>query len=464
MAKVLIIDDDPSYNEMLCETVVRMGYDVDSALTLQGGLETAAHDEFDVVFLDVRMPDGNGLEYLSRYRQGPGSPEVIILTGLGDPDGAEMAIKSGAWAYVQKGSSIKEITLPLVRALEYRREKSAGHAPLVLKRDNIIGSSAVLRANLEIMARAAQSKANVLITGETGTGKEVFARAIHENSERADGNFVVVDCAALPGTIVESVLFGHEKGAFTGADRSQSGLIAQADMGTLFLDEVGELPLEIQKRFLRVLQERHFRPVGGQREVKSDFRLVAATNRTLEDMVEAGRFRSDLLFRLRAFTLELAPIRGNHQDIRDLALHYVGMLCQRYQIGIKGMTPDFLSALYHYNWPGNVRELINVLDRAIASAQTEPTLHIKHLPHDVRIFVARSSIRRDENDPTAHDSSDTDQTLPSLNEFRYQVESKYFQDLMSICDGDVKRACQISKLSRSRLYDLLKKYGIRRNY
>ena len=464
MAKVLIIDDDPSYNSMLRETVARMGYDVDSAMTLRGGLERAALDEFDVVFLDVRMPDGNGLEYLPRYRQSPGSPEVIILTGLGDPDGAELAIKSGAWAYVQKGSSIKDITLPLVRALEYRREKSAGQGPLVLKRDNIIGSSVVMRASLELMARAAQSKANVLITGETGTGKEVFARAIHENSERAVGNFVVVDCAALPGTIVESVLFGHEKGAFTGADRSQSGLIAQADMGTLFLDEVGELPVDIQKRFLRVLQERHFRPVGGQREVKSDFRLVAATNRNLEDMVDAGRFRSDLLFRLRAFSIELTPLRGNQPDIRELALHYVGALCHRYRIGIKGMSPEFLSALYQYNWPGNVRELINVLDRAIASAQTEPTLHIKHLPHNVRIFVARSSIRRDDADSVEPENSDSLPGLPSLSELRAQVESKYFQDLMSVCNGDVGRACQISKLSRSRLYDLLKKYGIRRNF
>ncbi|MEW5725911.1 MAG: sigma-54 dependent transcriptional regulator, partial [Thermodesulfobacteriota bacterium] len=380
MARVLIIDDDKQYCDLLGQAVRRLGHDVSMAHTLAGGLEAAQGAEFDVVFLDVRMPDGSGLDYLPPVKAVASSPEVIIITGLGDPDGAEMAIKSGAWDYVQKGSSIKDIILPLVRALQYREEKTTVRGPVVLKREGIIGSSPLVRENLDLMAQAAHSNANVLIVGETGTGKELFARAIHENSRRAGGNFVVVDCAALPDTLVESVLFGHAKGAFTGADRAQEGLIRQADEGTLFLDEVGELPLAVQGAFLRVLQEQRFRPVGGQAEVTSDFRLVAATNRDLDQMAAKGHFRHDLLFRLKSFVIEMVPLNECLEDLRELTVYYIAKLCERNKTGIKGFSPDFLDALSAYKWPGNVRELVHTIDRALAAAQEEPTLYPKHLP------------------------------------------------------------------------------------
>jgi len=251
MEDILIIDDDKTICEMLSSLIQSMGYDVTYSLTLKSGLEEASAGAFGVVFLDVRMPDGNGLDMLHEIRQVPSSPEVIIMTGQGDPDGAALAIKSGAWDYLEKPSSIEEMTLPLVRALQYREEKKARMPKMALKREGIVGSSPQLAACLDLVAQAANSDANVLIEGETGTGKELFARAIHENSSRANGNFVVVDCTALPETLVESVLFGHKKGSFTGADKTQDGLIKQADGGTVFLDEVGELPLSAQKTFLR---------------------------------------------------------------------------------------------------------------------------------------------------------------------------------------------------------------------
>jgi two-component system NtrC family response regulator len=257
MATILIIDDDHLMSETMTRMVRRLGHETLSGATLAEGLALAASHECDVVFLDVRLPDGNGLDALPRIDALPCHPEVIIMTGFGDPNGAELAIKSGAWDYIEKSSSVKEITLSLERALQYRQQKNAvtqNRTVAALKRSQIIGNSPKLNACLDLVAQAAGSDVNVFITGETGTGKELFARAVHENSQRARGNFVVVDCTALPETLVESLLFGHEKGSFTGAEKSRDGLVRQAHCGTLFLDEVGELPLPLQKAFLRVLQ------------------------------------------------------------------------------------------------------------------------------------------------------------------------------------------------------------------
>ncbi|MEE4240678.1 MAG: sigma-54-dependent Fis family transcriptional regulator, partial [Desulfopila sp.] len=272
--------------------------------TLKEGVTTAENDAWDVVLLDIHMPDGNGLEHVPQIVKGRHEPEVIIVTGDGAPDGAERAIHGGAWTYIEKINVIRDLPLHLMRALQYREEKQrARSVPVILKRKNIIGDSEPMQRCFEDLVKAAASDVNVLITGETGTGKEVFARAVHENSARATGNFVVVDCASLPENLIESALFGHIKGAFTGADGSRKGLIKHADKGTLFLDEVGELPPSMQKTFLRVLQERRFRPIGAEREIGSDFRLLAATNRNLEEMVSQGLFREDLLYRLKGLSL-----------------------------------------------------------------------------------------------------------------------------------------------------------------
>jgi two-component system NtrC family response regulator len=432
-----------------------MGHEPASAATLKDGVEKAAVEDWDVVFLDIRMPDGNGLEALPKLRELPSRPEVIIITGSGDPDGAELAIKNGAWDYIEKSSSIREISLPFVRALEYRAEKKMRKPVAALKLNGIIGSSMKLQAVLDLLAQAAYSEANILITGETGTGKEVFARAIHENSSRRASNFVVVDCTALPETLVESVLFGHEKGSFTGADRAQGGLVKQAHGGTLFLDEIGELPLMTQKAFLRVLQEHRFRPVGARVETESNFRLIAATNRNLDRMVQEGSFRSDLLFRLRTFTIELPALSERKEDIRELAMYHMARVCTRYQIGTKGFSPEFLEACMVYEWPGNVRELVNAIERAITAAYHEPTLYQKHLPLEIRVQVARSAVRKE-----VKPEERTEGVLPLLNDFRAANERHYLQDLILTTGGDVRKACSLSGLSRSRLYALLKEHNL----
>jgi two-component system NtrC family response regulator len=463
MASVLIIDDDKILCDMLSGMVSRMGHDVICAFSLKDGLKEAYSKAFDVVFLDVRLPDGNGLNALPEIGRTPSLPEVIIITGKGDPDGAELAIKSGAWDYIEKSSSIKQITLSLVRAMQYREEKIAKPVG-VLKLDGIIGKTPQMKACFDLVAQGANSDAGVLITGETGTGKELFARAIHANSPRADKSFVVVDCAALPETLVESVLFGHEKGAFTGADRAQEGLIRQADEGTLFLDEVGELPMPVQKAFLRVLQERRFRPVGGKKEIKSNFRIIAATNRDLHEMVK------------------------HREDIGEIALYYISKLCKRYGMETKGFSTEFLEMLVAHDWPGNVRELVNILEGALAAARYSPILFPKHLPVHMRVQMAQTSVGNGlrskdsqiegsglsacdaqaglSGSPSAigFASGECRAGLPTLREFREtgidELERQYLKELTLLTQGNVKKACQISGLSRSRLYTLLKKCKI----
>jgi len=298
---------------------------------------------------------------------------------------------------------------------------------------------------------------SVLITGESGTGKELFARALHENSSRAQQDFVVVDCAALPDSLIENILFGHVRGAFTGADRAQSGLIAQAHGGTLFLDEVGELPLAVQKAFLRVLQEHSFRALGDCCEQDSNFRLVAATNRNLQAMVTAGSFRADLFFRLQAFGIELPPLRQRSEDIKELVGYFVSRLCERHGQGTKGIAADFMEALLVSDWPGNVRELSQVVEQAFASAQLYPTIFSMHLPREFRIRQARNSASGAE---LLSDTAPGADPLLAWRDYKQWHERSYLQKLMQLVGHNIPQACSLSGLSRARLYQLLHKYGL----
>jgi two-component system NtrC family response regulator len=463
MATVLIIDDDKLIRDWIANVVSQLGHSSFYAHTLEEGLRKAQSEPFDIVFIDVRLPDGSGLDIIPKIKAARSSPEIIVITGLGDPDEAELAIQTGAWDYLEKPASFEAIKLPILRALEYRAERKPGKPSIVLKRTGIIGDSQKITSCLELLAQAAGSNVNVLITGETGTGKELFAKAVHYNSSRAKRNFVVVDCTALPETLVESVLFGHAKGAFTGADRSQEGLIKQADGGTLFLDEIGELPFLVQKRFLRVIQEHRFRPVGGRQEIESDFRLVAATNRSLESMVRQGRFREDLFFRLRTLIIELPPLRELLEDIKKLTVSYMNDLCERFGIVPKGASPEFWDIVTEYKWPGNVRELIQALEKALLSAKDEPMLFPKHLPTYIRIQVARNTFpKKPASQGKPEIRSSLPKVPPKLKEIRKaavsEAEQRYLKDLISFVGGDNNKACRISGLSRSRFYTLLRKF------
>ncbi len=451
--RILIVDDDTTLCAMLVKQLERKNYATGFANTLQQGIALAKEGGWDVVLLDVQMPDGNGLEYLPKFTTTPSYPEVIMITGHGAADGAEKAIINGAWSYIEKPHVIRDLPLHLTRALQYRKEKQRlKTVPVSLKREDIIGNSDRLNHCLDQLATATSSDINVLITGETGTGKELFAHALHKNSSRAKRPFVVVDCAALPDTLIESTLFGHVKGAFTGADRGREGLIQHAHKGTLFLDEVGELPPAIQKTFLRVLQERTFRPVGGTIEQHSDFRLVVATNRNLSNMVAAGAFRADLLFRIQALTITLPPLKERLEDIRDLVICFLDKLCRRYDQETKGIAPDLIEALMSHAWPGNVRELYQTVEQIFAENRESPTLYSIHLPQKLRIRFARAKIQKKDIVPPPN--------LQPWKDFKYQVERDYLLNLLLHCDYKIQKACKLSGISRARIYQLLDKHTL----
>ena len=459
MGKVLIIDDDPPIAEALARVVERLGHTSDTCTRLAQGQALAGSGDYDVVLLDVRLPDGNGLDAIAELQGAPNAPEVIVITGWGDPDGAEAAMRRGAWDYIEKPPTLKTMSMPLLSALAYRESRSRAKADAFVW-NGIAGGHPARAKSVEIASRAARSEASVLLTGETGTGKELFARAIHANSRRGQGAFVPVDCASLPASIVESVLFGNEKGAFTGADRPREGLIVQAHGGTLFLDEVGELPEPVQKAFLRVLQERTVRPVGSRTERPCDFRLVAATHRDLEQMVQLGRFREDLLFRLRGMVIELPPLREHPDDVQLFAGHFLAAYCARHAVERKTMSPAFVAALMAYNWPGNIRELMHAMEGVVALALDEPVLHPVHLPVHIRVRVARGQVLGKETPLPGPAPETPDSPLPSLRDYREGMERGYLQELLRRSEGNIPEACRLSGLSRSRLYALLRAHGI----
>lgn len=459
MAKILIIDDDLKICQFLADILDGLGHVTSVAHSIVEGRRAAQAEAFDVVLLDLDLPDGNGLTLLPELPEMAGKPEVIIVTGTGDARGAKIAFKYGAWDFIQKPFTMEEVSLPIERAMAYRREKKTAKEPVVLNRAGIIGNSRAIECSLNEVARASVTGASVLITGETGTGKELFARAIHDNSRRAAGSFVAVDCGAIPESLAESSFFGYEKGVFTGADVRRDGLIRQAEGGTIFLDEIGDLALSIQKALLRALQEKKIRPIGG-REVAIDFRLVAATNRDLAQLVIEQKFREDLLYRIRAIEIKLPPLRRREGDIREITINKIHQIGGAYGAELKGISPEFMKILTTHEWPGNVRELINVLEFALASAGSDPILHPKHLPPEYRASFLTPAPQLPATDFDPGDTGDSTGEFPSLGDFREKHERQYFQVLIKKARGNREAACRLAGISQARLYDLLKKYRL----
>jgi two-component system NtrC family response regulator len=464
MSKILIIDDDPSVANLLSQVVTRLGHQATCADCAAKGLQAASSGNYEVVLLDVGLPDADGLEIMPEIREHSRNAEVIILTGKGDPDAAESAIRNGAWDYLVKPSPIDHIMQIIERAISHNDNKRTKSLMGSLKRDDLVGCSAAINATLERIAHAATVEANVLINGQTGTGKELMARIIHNNSSRRNHRFVIVDCAALPESLVESVLFGHTRGAFTGAHKERQGLIRQAHGGTLFLDEIGELPLSIQKTFLRVIQERRFRPISSREEIEVNFRMIAATNRDLDAMASKGLFRSDLLFRLRSFAIEAPALHQHKGDIRHLTDFYIHRFSELYGTQAKTPSFDFLEALEQYDWPGNVRELFHTLEESISMAADDPTLYPHHLPTRIRAILTRESVKASTVCPSALPNDPTrghgGRKFLKISEYRNKMERRYLEQLTRFTGGNRKQACSISGLSRTRLFELLKKHDL----
>jgi len=470
MTDVLIVDGDSEFSTSLARNLKERGFDAASCETLSRAMGLLHTGDFKAVLMGDDLTDGDSLAHLSTIREIPSFPEVIVISRSHDPDMAERAIQSGAWNYETKPPNMQRLQILLERVIAYHTDTHSGQCPVSLRREGIIGNSRPMLTCLDSVAQAATSEANVLIIGETGTGKELFARSIHKNSARKRKPFVVVDCAALPDTLAENLLFGHERGAYTSADSTSVGLIKQADGGTLFLDEVGELPVSLQKVFLRVLEGRSFRPVGGLKEVSSDFRLLAATNRNLETMVERGEFRRDLFYRLRGIRIQLPPLRHISEDINEMTCKFIQRHSKRFKISSKGFSPDFLDALMHYDWPGNIRELMNTIEQALSRAGHDAILYPRHLPKSIRAQIARRNLEK--KSASIQEKSEPNEIappneFPNLKTYRDQQvaksEKRYLHNLLRISGNDIKQACTIAGLSRARLYALLKQHEIERS-
>jgi len=469
MARILVVDDDKLFSSVLCKMLESLGHSVDCAHTLRQGLDVLSlHHE--LVLLDVLLPDGSGLEALDKLLAHTQHPEIIVMTSNAEPAGASFAVGSGVWDYIEKGAYLDHMETSVTHALKRRRERLAAAAAPGSKPSWLVGSSMNFVSCLELAVKASVADANVLITGETGSGKELFARIIHDLSHK-NSPFVTVDCAALPVNLAESILFGHVRGAFTGADREREGLIATANGGILFLDELGELPGVIQKSFLRVLQEQKYRRVGSTTEAKSKFRVLAATNRNLEELVTTGDFRQDLLYRLNAVTINIPPLRDRAGDVGLLANYFLGQHIEREGVEEKTLSSDFVEALSQHSWPGNVRELKNVIDAALINAGKSSMVYPADLPGYIRVENAK---RRYEDAPSSRKSEINQENYNSEDLHVGEMLSwrdhklatvthsakKYFGHLLMKAQGDFRLASRMAGMSLPNFYATLNKYKI----
>ena len=373
MAKILIIDDEQQLRGLLARIISLEGYDVTEAADCASGLKALRRCDPDVVLCDVKLPDGNGVEMVAKIKEAAPSAEVILLTAYGNiPDGVQ-AIKNGAFDYITKGDDNNKILPLLSRAVEKARmQRRLARIDDSLSEqhsfDRIIGRSESLRRAVELARKVAATDTSVLLTGETGTGKEVFAQAIHHASPRAREAFVAVNCSAFSKELLESELFGHRAGSFTGAAKDKKGLFEEADKGTLFLDEIGEMPAELQAKLLRVLESGEFIKIGETRPTRVDVRLIAATNRDLEREIAAGGFRGDLFFRLSVFRIQLPPLAERRGDIPEYVRFFAAQFAAKMGKRIDTIDDRYISALERHPWPGNVRELRNVVERSMIMA------------------------------------------------------------------------------------------------
>ena len=382
---ILIVEDEDHARQILAAFLRKQGYEVTEAPNYATALKELQRGAGDIVLLDIQLPDAYGLTLLDETADWPNRPPVIVITGYGDIETAVEAMRNGAYDFLQKPVKFPRLLNSIKRLEEIvamRRELALWRQQQQQDLDFVAGKSPAMRAVLEQARRAAQVSASVLITGETGTGKEVLARYIHKVGPRASKPFIPINCAAVPDTMLESELFGYEAGAFTGATKRKPGLIEIADGGILFLDEISSLPLDMQAKLLRALEERTIRRMGGTKWIKVDIQLLAASNRPLHKMVEEGRFREDLYYRLKVVDLRLPPLRERKGDIPALVGHFIRKLNAQMGKQITDVAPRAMTALKAYNWPGNIRELRNALERAILFCDGN-RIELQHLPREI---------------------------------------------------------------------------------
>jgi len=451
---ILVVDDDAVARDLLVEALRKEGYQVEAVADGAQAIERGRQKRFDVVLTDIRMGSVGGIEVLREFKQLSPDTPIVLLTAFGSMEGAIEAIKQGAYDYLAKPFRKEEIKLVVRRSLDHGRlvQENARFREELRERQELsplVGSSPLMLEVYKLVARVTAGKSTVLLEGESGTGKELIARAIHANSPRREKLFVPVNCAALPDTLLETELFGHEKGAFTGATGVKQGLFETAHDGTIFLDEIGDMGLALQVKLLRVIQEQEVRRVGGTGSVKVDVRIIAATNRDLASLVKEGRFREDLFYRLNVVRIGLPPLRERREDIPMLAHHFLRKFSGGTTRPITGFVPDALALLQRYHWPGNVRELENAIERAV-SLSHGPLVLPDDLPEAIRNAEAVSC-----EDAVGRDSGKKE-TLLTLDE----VEKRHLMRVLRETGGNKARAAKILGIDRRTLYRMAERFGL----
>jgi DNA-binding NtrC family response regulator len=450
-AKILVVDDEPEMCETCRKILARQGHQIWLAENGDAGLRRLREQQIDLAILDLRLPDMDGLEVLRQAKKINPDIIAIMITAHGTVDTAIEAVREGAFDYLLKPFSMAQLEVTTQRSLNHRRlveenRELQGELRSIKPFTEIIASSPQMQKVLETIRKVATSDANILLWGESGTGKELAARAIHNASRRNRRPFVPIDCAAMPENLLESEMFGYEKGAFTGAASTKRGLLETAAEGTVFMDEIGELPLTMQSKLLRVLQDHQFRRVGGTELLKTDFRLIAATNRNLPEMVKNGRFREDLYYRLNVVTVELPPLRDRCSDIAPLAQHFLRHFAEKNDKDVK-ISNAAMMILEKYLWPGNVRELMNALERAVSLTEFNQIT-----PLDLPLSLLESV--KGEVHPAERSFRAAKQRL--IEEF----EPRYLSQVLSETGGNVSEAARRSGMKRSAFQRLMAKYGL----
>ncbi len=445
--KILVVDDEAGMRHMLRLVLEKEGYEVIDAPDAETGLDVLEKEEADVALCDIRMPGMDGLGFLREISSMQVSPTLIMMSAYGSVDMALECMKQGAYDYISKPFKPDEVVLTVRKAeerLRLMRENSLMESQLKTRKShrNIAYKSKAMDRVMSLVAQAADVRSSVLVTGETGTGKELVARALHEEGGRQNAPFIAVNCSAIAANLMESELFGHAKGSFTGADRHHRGLFEEADGGTLFLDEIGELPLDLQPKLLRVLQEGEVRRVGESKARKVDVRVLAATARDLHDAAERGIFRDDLFYRLAVVEIRIPALRERKEDIPVLAEHFLKIISERDGRNVPLMTDDALASLVEYDWPGNVRELENFMEKTIIFCRDEQ-IDVAHMPWEFR--------RR---------SRDSEDGL-SLKEASERLEKEYIRKALAATDGNRTQAAKILEISLRALQYKIKEYDLR---
>lgn len=447
--KILVVEDDPAHARMLKTLISDWGYEVVLADDGDTGVEQIRSRSFDIVLLDMKMKRLSGMEALSQIREYNPSLPVVMMTAYSSVDTAVEALKIGAYDYLTKPLDFDRLKLTIERILERiflqsENQQLKERLKSTSLHHNILGKSQAMAGLLDTLNMVAPTDANVLVTGESGTGKELAAAALHENSPRKHGPFVRINCAAISPTLLESELFGHAKGAFTGADKKRKGKFLQADKGSILLDEIGEMSLPMQAKLLRVLQEREITPVGSDENIQVDVRVIAATNRDLKAMAEDGTFRQDLFFRLNVVTVNIPPLRERPEDIPELVLHFLARFSKKNRREIKGVAPDAMDAMIRYAWPGNVRELMNAVERAVVLARTD--------------YITRTDLPFGPGEES--ENSDTGMAARSLeNTPLSRIEKEAILSTLAAAGGNKSETARRLGITRKTLLKKLKQYG-----